>query len=56
MRHYFSQIAPDALPEQAAKQLWRSVDVFGKEGSLEKELGIKKAILGEDNCRININP
>jgi hypothetical protein len=56
MRHYLSQIAPDSLPEQAAKQLWRSVDVFGEEGSPEKELGIKKAILGEDNRRIDINP
>jgi hypothetical protein len=32
------------------------VDVFGEEGSPEKELGIKKAILGEGNRRINISP
>ncbi len=47
MRYYFSQIAPGSPPEQAAKKLWRSVDSFGEEGSAEKELGIKKAILGE---------
>jgi len=47
MEHYFRQIAPDLPPEKAAKELWRSVDSFGEEGSREKELGIEQAILRE---------
>lgn len=34
-------------PEQAGQELWRDVDVFGEDGSRQKELGIEKAILGE---------
>jgi len=46
MKHYLGQIAPELDFETARKQLWRSVDVFGKEGSREKEKGIEKRILG----------
>jgi hypothetical protein len=49
MKHYFSQIAPDLDPEVAKKQFWKSVDVFGKEGSREKEKGIEGRILGKKN-------
>jgi len=45
MKHYFAQIAPGSDLETARKELWKSVDVFGKEGSREKELGIEKQIL-----------
>lgn len=46
MKHYFGQIVPHLDFETARKQLWRSVDIFGKEGSREKEKGIEKRILG----------
>ncbi len=49
MEHYFRQIAPDLPAEKAAKELWRSVDSFGEEGSREKELGIEQAILGKSS-------
>lgn len=45
MKHYFAQIAPELDFETARKKFWKSVDVFGKEGSREKEEGIAKQIL-----------
>ncbi len=45
MEYYFKQIAPDMDWREAATKLWRSVDVFGKEGSVQKEEGIKSRIL-----------
>ena len=45
MAHYFKQIAPDMDWTDAKTTLWRSVDVFGKEGSVQKEDGIKRRIL-----------
>jgi hypothetical protein len=48
MKHYFGQIAPGSNPETARKELWRSVDFFGKERSREKEKGIEKRILGSE--------
>ncbi len=45
MKHYFGQIAPGLDFETARKELWKTVDVFGKEGSREKEVGIEKQIL-----------
>jgi hypothetical protein len=47
MGRYFGQIAQETDFEQARKSLWRSVDVFGKEGSRKKERGIERAILKE---------
>jgi hypothetical protein len=44
MEHYLRQIAPELDLDEARKALWRSVDVFGKEGSREKERGIEGAI------------
>lgn len=35
--------------EEAKVKLWRSVDVFGKEGSTEKEKGIKNRILNKSS-------
>jgi hypothetical protein len=46
MKHYFGQIASGLDPETARRELWTSVDVFGKEGSRKKEKGIEKRILG----------
>jgi hypothetical protein len=45
MVYYFRQLDPEMNLQEARLRLWRSVDVFGKEGSLEKEEGIKKQIL-----------
>jgi hypothetical protein len=45
MEHYLGQVAPDMEWRQAKVKLWRSVDVFGKEGSVEKEEGIRKRTL-----------
>ncbi|MBS3919815.1 MAG: hypothetical protein KG012_13110 [Deltaproteobacteria bacterium] len=45
MKHYFGQIAPKMDWRKAKEKRWRSVDVFGKEGSRKKEVGIKKRIL-----------
>jgi len=44
MKHYFRQIAPEMDWREAKGKRWRSVGVFGKEGSPEKEEGIKKRI------------
>jgi hypothetical protein len=51
MKHYFAQLAPDLDPEVARKRLWKSVDVFGKEGGHEKEKGIEERILSTTNDR-----
>ena len=45
MEYYFKQIAPDMDWRKAKSKLWQSVDVFGKEGSVQKEEGIKNRIL-----------
>ena len=45
MKHYLGQVAPEMDWNEAKVKLWRSVDVFGKEGSAEKEEGIKNRIL-----------
>jgi len=45
MEYYFKQIAPDMDWRIAKSKLWQSVDVFGKEGSVQKEEGIKNRIL-----------
>lgn len=47
MKHYFDQIAPRLDWTEARIKLWRSVDVFGKEGSAEKEKEIRNRILTE---------
>jgi hypothetical protein len=46
MEYYFRQIAPGMDWREAKAKLWRGVDVFGAEGSPEKEEGIKNRILG----------
>ncbi len=45
MKHYFRQIDPEMGDEKAKIDLWKSVDVFGEEGSREKEKGIETQIL-----------
>jgi hypothetical protein len=45
MKHYFRQIAPKMDWKKAKVKLWKSVDVFGKEGSRKKEAGIRNRIL-----------
>ena len=45
MEHYFGQISPYADWKVSKVKLWRSVDVFGKEGSRKKEVGIRKRII-----------
>jgi hypothetical protein len=45
MEHYFGQISPNANWKVSKDKLWRSADVFGKEGSSEKEAGIRKRII-----------
>ena len=47
MEHYLGQVAPEMDWKEAKVKLWRSVDVFGKEGSAEKEEGIKSRILNQ---------
>ncbi len=49
MEHYLGQVALDMEWEEARVKLWRSVDVFGKEGSTEKEKGIKNRILNKSS-------
>jgi hypothetical protein len=46
MKFYFQQLAPEMDWREAKATLWRSVDVFGKEGSPEKEAAIRIQILG----------
>jgi len=46
MEHYFRQLVPEMEWTEARTKLWRSVDVFGKEGSMEKEEAIMTKILG----------
>jgi len=45
MEYYFHQIAPKMDWRKAKVKLWKSVDVFGKEGSRKKEIGIRNRIL-----------
>jgi len=45
MKYYFDQVAPHMGRPRAKVRLWRKVDVFGREGSIEKEAGIKNRIL-----------
>ena len=45
MAHYLGQVAPVMDWSEAKVKLWKSVDVFGREGSAEKEKGIKSRIL-----------
>jgi hypothetical protein len=45
MEHYFKQIAPQINWQEARVFFWRSLDIFGKEGSIEKEKAIKNRIL-----------
>ena len=45
MKHYFRQIAPKMGWRKAKMKLWRSVDVFGKEGSRKKEKSIRERVL-----------
>ena len=45
MKYYFQQIAPEMDWRKAKVKLWKSVDALGKEGSVEKETGIRKRIL-----------
>jgi len=51
MRYYFHQIAPKMNWRKAKIKLWKSVDVFGKEGSKKKEKGIKDKILSTSCVR-----
>ncbi len=46
MEHYFRLIAPEMPWTEARVKLWKSLDVFGKEGSPEKEEAIRRRILG----------
>ena len=46
MEFYFQQLAPEMDWREAKLKLWRSVDVFGAEGTPEKEAGICNQILG----------
>ena len=43
-RDYFRQIAPGMGWREARVKFWRSVEVFGIEGSPEKEEGIENRI------------
>lgn len=45
IKFYFDQLAPEMEWHKATIKFWRSVDVFGKEGSAEKEQAIKNRIL-----------
>ncbi len=45
MEFYFRQIAPETDWREARIKLWRSVEVFGIEGSSEKEEGIENRIM-----------
>jgi hypothetical protein len=45
MEYYFGQAASEMDWREAKAKLWKSVDVFGKEGSTKKEKGIKNRIL-----------
>jgi|GEM_PF-1977811 len=45
MKFYFDKLAPEMEWHKARIKFWRSMDVFGKEGSLEKENGFKNRIL-----------
>lgn len=53
MKHYFRQIAPEMDWRKAKINLWKSVDVFGKEGSKKKEKSIKNRILSIPLARKN---
>jgi len=44
MAHHFGQIAPGLDLETARKHFWRSLDIFGKEGSRGKEASIEERI------------
>jgi hypothetical protein len=44
-RDYFRQIAPETDWREARIKHWRSVEVFGIEGSPEKEEGIENRIM-----------
>ena len=46
MEFYFQQLAPEMNWREAKLKFWRSVDVFGTEGSPEKEEAIRTQILG----------
>ena len=46
MEHYFQQLAPEMDWREVKIELWQSVDVFGKEGTTEKEEAIRTRILG----------
>ncbi|MGH7207139.1 MAG: hypothetical protein ACREI2_13135 [Nitrospiraceae bacterium] len=45
MEFHFQQIAPEMDWREAKLKLWCSVDVFGPEGSPEKEEAIRAQIL-----------
>jgi hypothetical protein len=45
MKFYFEQIAPDRDWRHVRIKFWKSVDVFEKEGSAEKERGIRNRVL-----------
>ncbi len=45
MEFSFRQIAPGIDWREAKVKLWRSVEVFGIEGSSEKEEGIENQIM-----------
>ncbi len=44
--YYFQQVAPGMDWREARDKLWRSVEIFGIEGSPEKEKGIESQIVG----------
>jgi hypothetical protein len=50
MRYYLRQIAPKMDWRKAKVKLWKSVDVFGKEGSRKKEKGIRDKILPKSSA------
>ncbi|MCI0424039.1 MAG: hypothetical protein L0312_33330 [Acidobacteria bacterium] len=50
MEFHFQQLAPEMEWREAKVKLWRSVDVFGVEGSPEKEAAIRTQILG--SCKM----
>lgn len=55
MDHYFRPLEPEMNRQEARNRLWRSVDVFGKEGRLEKEAAIKKQILNK-TMQVTVKP
>lgn len=46
MEFSFPQLAPEMDWREAKTKLWRTVDIFGPEGSAEKEAAPRRQVLG----------